>query len=138
MSLYFLNYLVLGYFFLYTIMPHAGAVLINPALTKLSVIHALPKEENLNILSQNIYHKILQKEKNIFLCSSQIEKNSIRSPKNKAFNRKLHKDAIPTLFLHQTETNIGKSTSMPGLGRISGLRGFFHETFRLDLLKIVI
>ena len=25
-----------------------------------------------------------------------------------------------------------------GLGRISGLRGFFHETFRLDLLKIVI
>ena len=25
-----------------------------------------------------------------------------------------------------------------GLGRISGLRGFFHETFRLDLLKIVV
>ena len=45
-------------------MPHAwGAVLINPALTKLSVIHALPKEENLNILSQNIYRKILPKEK---------------------------------------------------------------------------
>ena len=89
-----------------------GAVLINPALTKLSVIHALPKEENLNILSQNIYRKILPKEKNIFLCSSQIEKNSIRSPKNKAFNnRKLHKDAIPTLFSHQTETNIGKSTN---------------------------
>ena len=87
-----------------------GVVLINPALTKLSVIHALPKEENLNILSQNIYRKILPKEKNIFLCSSQIEKNSIRSPKNKAFNnRKLHKDAIPTLFSHQTETNIGKS-----------------------------
>ena len=40
-----------------------GAVLINPALTKLSVIHALPKEENLNILSQNIYRKILRKEK---------------------------------------------------------------------------
>ena len=88
-----------------------GAVLINPALTKLSVIHALPKEENLNILSQNIYRKILPKEKNIFLCSSQIEKNSIRSPKNKAFNRKLHKDAIPTIFSHQTETNIGKSTN---------------------------
>ena len=88
-----------------------GAVLINPALTKLSVIHALPKEENLNILSQNIYRKILPKEKNIFLCSSQIEKNSIRSPKNKAFNRKLHKDAIATLFSHQTETNIGKSTN---------------------------
>ena len=91
-----------------------GAVLINPALTKLSVIHALPKEKNLNILSQNIYRKILPKEKNIFLCSSlgssQIEKNSIRSPKNKAFNnRKLHKDTIPTLFSHQTETNIGKS-----------------------------
>ena len=51
-----------------------GAVLINPALTKLSVIHALPNEENLNILSQNIYRKILPKEKNIFLCSSQIEK----------------------------------------------------------------
>ena len=60
-----------------------GAVLINPAVTKLSVIHTLPKEEN--ILSQNIYRKILPKEKNIFLCSSQIEKNSIRSPKNKAF-----------------------------------------------------
>ena len=40
-----------------------GAVLINPALTKLSVIHALPKEEDLNILSQNIYRKILPKEK---------------------------------------------------------------------------
>ena len=64
-----------------------GAVLINPALPKLSVIHALPKEKNLNILSQNIYRKILPKEKNIFLCSSQIEKNSIRSPKNKAFNK---------------------------------------------------
>ena len=86
-----------------------GAVLINPALTKLSVIHALPKEKNLNILSLNIYRKILPKEKNIFLCSSQIEKNSIRSPKNKAFNnRKLHKDTIPTLFSHQTETNIGQ------------------------------
>ena len=88
-----------------------GAVLINPALTKLSVIHALPKEENLNILSQNIYRKILPKEKNIFLCSSQIEIFLIRSPKNKAFNRKLHKDDIPTLFSHQTETNIGKSTN---------------------------
>ena len=89
-----------------------GAVLINPALTKLSVIHVLPKEENLNILSQNIYRKILPKEKNLFLCSSQIEKNSIRSPKNKAFNnRKLHKYAIPTLFSHQTETNIWKSTN---------------------------
>ena len=87
------------------------AVLINPALTKLSVIHALPKEENLNILSQNIYRKILPKEKNIFLCSSQIEKKSICSPKDKAFNRKLHKDAVPTLFSHQTETNIGKSTN---------------------------
>ena len=96
-----------------------GAVLINPALTKLSVIHALPKEENLNILSQNIYRKILPKEKNIFLCcSSQIEKDSICSPKNKAFNRKLHKDAIPTLFSHQTETNIGKSTNRENMLRL--------------------
>ena len=94
-------------------MPHAWSCSNQSSTNKIVCycIHALPKEENLNILSQNIYRKILPKEKNIFLCLSQIEKNSIRSPKNKAFNRKLHKDAIPTLFSHQTETNNGKSTN---------------------------
>ena len=51
-----------------------GAVLINPALTKLSVIHALPKEENLNILSQNIYRKILPKEKTYFFVRARLKK----------------------------------------------------------------
>ena len=88
-----------------------GAVLINPALTKLSVIHALPKEEDLNILSQNIYRKFYQRKKTYFFVRARLKKNSICAPKNKAFNRKLHKDAIPTLFSHQTETNIGKSTN---------------------------
>ena len=51
-----------------------GAVLINPALTKLSFIYTLPKEENLNILSQNIYRKILPKEKTYFFVRARLKK----------------------------------------------------------------
>ena len=55
-SLYFLNYLkVRGYFFLYTILClMLGAVLINPALTKLSVIHALPKEKFKHFVAKHL------------------------------------------------------------------------------------
>ena len=84
-------------------MPHAWSC-SNQSSTKqkLSVIHALPKEENLNILSQNIYRKSYQRKKTYFFCSSQIEKNSIRSPKNKAFT--VIGNFTKTLYQHYFRT----------------------------------
>ena len=114
-SLYFLNYLSAWLFFSCTqLCLMLGAVLINPALTKLSCYPSCTSKRRKfkHFVGKTFIVKFYQRKKNLFLCSSQIEKNSIRLPKNKAFNYwKLHKDAIPTLFSHQTEKNIGKSTN---------------------------